>query len=138
MSSMIHSSSLQHLYTLVLTMPLTCSEGIELWCRERAVSFLASSLSALALMLHELQQQGCDLNSAPLMRSIMQAYALLATAPESFLAVAGQMALSPQHPVLLVYCNHSLYILAVSFASFQHKRGSARPRSEIFLHAIRF
>lgn len=71
-------------------------------CRERAVTFLASSLLALALMLHELQLQGCELNSAPLMRSIMQAYALLATAPESFLAVAGQMTSTPRHPVLLV------------------------------------
>ncbi len=63
---------------------------------------MAASLSALSLMLHELQLQGVELNSAPLMHSIMQAYALLATAPESFLAVAGQMTSAPRHPVLLV------------------------------------
>lgn len=70
--------------------------------RERAVSLLAASLSALALMLQQLRLNGSDLNSATLMRSIMQAYFLLATAPESFCAVAGQMGSQPRHPLLQV------------------------------------
>lgn len=53
-------------------------------------------------MLQQLQLHGSELNSATLMRSILQAYTLLATAPESFLAVAGQMGTMPRHPVLKV------------------------------------
>jgi hypothetical protein len=66
------------------------------------MEFLASSVAALSAMLERLRGQSCELNSAPLMRALLHAYAGIATSPESFAAVIGQMGSQPNHPILQV------------------------------------
>jgi len=73
-------------------------------CRDRAMEFLASSAMALGAMLERLRGQSCELNSGGLMRALLHAYAGIATSPESFAAVIGQMGGEPHHPLLQVCC----------------------------------
>ena len=100
---------------------------IQCWLRrERAAAFLAAGLSALSLMLQQMQTQGSNLNSATLMRSILQAYILLATAPESFLAVAGQMTASPRHTILKVCSFGTLIASSLLDEPVPRSRGRCR------------
>ena len=71
-------------------------------CRSRVGSFLAAGLLALNEMLQRMQFGGTELNSATLMRTLMQAHAVLISTPESFGALAGNMASQAFHPILQV------------------------------------
>ena len=56
----------------------------------------------MSKMLQRMQQAGTELNSATLMRTLLQAHAVLIATPESFAALAGNMSTQPFHPILQV------------------------------------
>lgn len=62
----------------------------------------------MSKMLEKMQQAGTELNSATLMRTLLQAHSALLSTPESLAAQAGKMSSQAFHPILQVYTTFDL------------------------------